>query len=74
MAQKFILELLTVDPNKRPSINEILTHSWLNDANMIRKAETIMKIKIIDNKENSGSNSSSDRFIEPQRKRVRQKL
>lgn len=44
MAKSLVRELLTVDVQKRPSIDQLLTHEWLNDYNMKSKAHKIMNI------------------------------
>lgn len=41
-AKELIKKMLTVDPSLRPGIDEVLQHSWLQDEDIIRKAEDIM--------------------------------
>lgn len=45
-AKTFIKRMLTVNPTERPSIDEVLRDKWLNDAEVIAKAERLMNITI----------------------------
>lgn len=45
-AKDLISELLTTDVGKRPSIDILLKHKWLNDPKMITTAHTIMGIPV----------------------------
>jgi serine/threonine protein kinase len=45
-AKCLINEMLTVDPKKRPSINDVLQHKWLrDDAKVLQKARMLMSTK-----------------------------
>lgn len=41
-AKEIIKKMLTVDPRLRPNIDEIVHHPWLQDSEIIRKAEDLM--------------------------------
>lgn len=45
-AKSFIRRMLTVNPKKRPSIDDLLHDRWLDDADVITTAERLMKINI----------------------------
>lgn len=70
-AKSLITKMLTVNPNRRPSIDYILRHKWLQDEEIIEKAHTIMKITlpVI----NQNSNSDDENFLEPPIKRARRR-
>ncbi|XP_055642459.1 ovarian-specific serine/threonine-protein kinase Lok isoform X2 [Toxorhynchites rutilus septentrionalis] len=73
-AKKLIYDMLTADPNSRPSIDKILSSTWLRDAETIKKAEKLMNMKLIGTKKASCSdveNSNEQIFAEPPRKRAR---
>lgn len=75
-AKKLILEILTVDPNTRPEIDDILNSVWLRDAEVIRKAEKLMKVRLTGTKKPSSSdieNNNEKVFAEPPKKRQRTK-
>lgn len=44
LAKRLVAQMLTVDVKKRPSIEQLLNHEWLNDYEMKMKAHQIMKI------------------------------
>lgn len=44
LAKKLVREMLTVNVDERPSIDQLLKHDWLNDYSMKCKAHKIMKI------------------------------
>lgn len=62
-ATSLIKEILIVDPDKRPSINDVLNSSWLRDAQMQRKAKRLMKIVDVETADND------ENFLEPPMKR-----
>ncbi|XP_055389418.1 ovarian-specific serine/threonine-protein kinase Lok [Condylostylus longicornis] len=62
-AKKFIIEMLTVDPFRRPSINYVLTHRWLKDPDIIRKSCKLMNLNNL--------MSDDENFLEPPAKRQR---
>lgn len=75
-AKKLIYDMLTVDPNSRPSIDEVLNSSWLRDQEVIRKAEKLMNVRLTGNKKASTSdieNNNEKLFVEPPKKRQRTK-
>lgn len=45
-AKNLIIRMLTVNPKKRPNIDEVLQDRWFKDAEVITKAEKLMKIEI----------------------------
>lgn len=45
-AKKLILKMLTVNPHNRLSIDEVLSNQWLQDKDIIQKAEKLMKIQL----------------------------
>lgn len=45
-AKQLINDMLTVDANTRLSIDEVLSHQWLDDNDVLKKAEQITKIKL----------------------------
>uniref|UniRef100_A0A182S8J7 Protein kinase domain-containing protein n=1 Tax=Anopheles maculatus TaxID=74869 RepID=A0A182S8J7_9DIPT len=60
-AKKLIYEILSVDPNARPSIDELLRSSWLRDPDVIRKAERLMNISLmVEEAPTAGRNTASD--------------
>lgn len=86
VAKALITELLTVDPNLRPNVNQILNHPWLKDREIIRKAHLLMKIErndsgLPDSDDNSENirrvktrncrTQRQEQFLEPPNKRIR---
>lgn len=73
--KKLILEILTVDPNTRPAIDDILNSTWLRDAEVIRKAEKLMNVRLSRTKKmpNSDIENNNKLFVEPPNKRQRTK-
>nr|XP_029714683.1 ovarian-specific serine/threonine-protein kinase Lok isoform X2 [Aedes albopictus] len=75
-AKKLIYEILTIDPNSRPSIDDILNSAWLRDPEVIRKAEKLMNVRLSGTKKASTSdieNNNEKIFVEPPKKRQRTK-
>lgn len=75
-AKKLIYDILTIDPNSRPSIDDILNSSWLRDQEVIRKAEKLMNVRLTGTKKASTSdieNNNEKIFVEPPKKRQRTK-
>lgn len=74
-AKKLILEILTVDPNTRPAIDDILSSTWLRDAEVIRKAEKLMNVRLSDSKKPSTSDieNNDNIFVEPPKKKIKTK-
>lgn len=75
-AKKLIYEILTIDPNTRPSIDDILNSSWMRDPEVIRKAEKLMNVRLTGTKKASTSdieNNNDKIFVEPPKKRQRTK-
>ncbi|XP_058449629.1 ovarian-specific serine/threonine-protein kinase Lok isoform X2 [Malaya genurostris] len=74
-AKKLIYDILTVDPNNRPSIDDILSSTWMRDPEVIQKAERLMNIKLTGSKKSlSDVENNNDRvFAEPPKKRQRTK-
>lgn len=66
-AKNLIKTILTVDPTKRPSIDEILCDRWFKDRDMVEKAEAIMKIAI----STSDVENEEQNLMEPPLKRPR---
>lgn len=64
-AKSLITDMLTVDPNSRPSIDYVLGHSWLRDQAVISKAKNLMKIDPM------ADQSDDENFLEPPQKRAR---
>lgn len=50
-AKDLIKRILTVNPDKRPSIKEILSHDWLKDDEIKRTASDLMKLDMTKNEE-----------------------
>lgn len=46
VAKQLILDLLTTDVKKRPSIDQLLRHKWLADYSMISTAHKIMNLPL----------------------------
>ncbi|KAH8352800.1 ovarian-specific serine/threonine-protein kinase Lok isoform X1 [Drosophila takahashii] len=63
-AKLLINQMLIVDPEKRPSIDDVLQCSWLRDAQMLQKAKKLMKLEGMDIEEENN-------FLEPPTKRSR---
>jgi len=55
--------MLIVDPERRPSIDDVLQSSWLRDAPMLQKAKRLMKL--------DGMEIEEENFLEPPTKRSR---
>ncbi|XP_058818022.1 ovarian-specific serine/threonine-protein kinase Lok isoform X2 [Topomyia yanbarensis] len=75
-AKKLIYDILTVDPNTRPTIDDILRSTWMRDAEVIEKAERLMQMKLTGSKKSSSSdieNNNEKVFAEPPKKRQRTK-
>lgn len=75
-ARKLIMDIMTVDPKKRPSLDDILNSTWMRDAEVIRKAEQLMGVKLTGSKKPSTSdieNNNEKIFAEPPKKRQRTK-
>lgn len=75
-AKKLIYDILTVDPNSRPSIDDILNSTWMRDAEVIQKAEKLMHMRLTGTKKASTSdieNNNEKVFAEPPKKRQRTK-
>lgn len=64
-AKDLISEMLVVDAKRRPTIDEVLQHSWLQDNDMKRTANHLMKIEPMETCE------KADNFLEPPKKRTR---
>lgn len=62
-AVSLIKEMLVVDPHRRPTVSEVLNSNWLKDTQMLRTANSLMKLEIMDTEE--------DNFLEPPNKRLR---
>lgn len=58
---------LTVNPEHRPSIDEVLQDRWLDDAEVITKAERLMKMKITI----TSRQENEENFLPPATKRRR---
>jgi len=56
--------MLIVDPEKRPSIDDVLQCSWLRDTQMLQKAKRLMKLDGMEIEEENN-------FLEPPTKRSR---
>lgn len=41
-AKELIKKMLTVNPNERPSIDEVFKHPWLQDSHIVQKAKNLM--------------------------------
>lgn len=54
--------MLNVDPQRRPTIDDVLTSSWLKDQQMLRTANKLMKIDAMETED-------EENFIEPPMKR-----
>lgn len=72
-AKQLINEMLTVDADKRLSIDDVLRNQWLDDNEVIQKAEQITKISLsLPQQENLNANflqppAAKRRRIEPQK-------
>ncbi|XP_033161929.1 ovarian-specific serine/threonine-protein kinase Lok isoform X1 [Drosophila mauritiana] len=62
-AKLLINQMLIVDPERRPSIDDVLQSSWLRDAPMLQKAKRLMKL--------DGMEIEEENFLEPPTKRSR---
>ncbi|XP_017081497.1 LOW QUALITY PROTEIN: ovarian-specific serine/threonine-protein kinase Lok [Drosophila eugracilis] len=63
-AKLLINQMLIVDPERRPSIDDVLQCSWLRDAQMLQKAKKLMKLDTMEIEEENN-------FLEPPTKRSR---
>ncbi|XP_036675125.3 ovarian-specific serine/threonine-protein kinase Lok isoform X1 [Drosophila suzukii] len=63
-AKLLINQMLIVDPEKRPSIDDVLQCSWLRDTQMLQKAKRLMKLDGMEIEEENN-------FLEPPTKRSR---
>lgn len=75
-ARKLIMDILTVDPKSRPSLEDIMQSTWMRDDEVIRKTEKLMGIKLFASKKSSTSdveNNNDKIFAEPPKKRQRTK-
>lgn len=75
-ARELIQEMLTINVNKRPSINQLLQTKWLRDSKMMRTAHTLMKLPMPEHYESNATrlainvpqstgNSSTEVFAKP---------
>ncbi|XP_016987447.1 ovarian-specific serine/threonine-protein kinase Lok isoform X2 [Drosophila rhopaloa] len=64
-AKLLINQMLIVDPERRPSIDDVLQCSWLRDAQMLQKAKGLMKLESMEIEEEENN------FLEPPTKRSR---
>lgn len=64
-ATTLISEMLMVDPQRRPSIQEVLSNRWLKDKEVVLKCKNLMKDELMDVDEDS------ENFLEPPTKRSR---
>ncbi|XP_049279547.1 ovarian-specific serine/threonine-protein kinase Lok isoform X1 [Anopheles funestus] len=60
LAKKLIYEILSVNPNSRPTIEQLLRSTWLRDPDVVRKAERLMKIPLMVTERTPGRNTASD--------------
>lgn len=76
-ARKLIMDILTVDPKSRPSLEQIMQSTWMRDPDVTRKAEKLMGVKVNGGKKPSTSsdieNNNEKVFAEPPKKRQRTK-
>ncbi|XP_001850809.2 ovarian-specific serine/threonine-protein kinase Lok isoform X1 [Culex quinquefasciatus] len=76
-ARKLIMDILTVDPKCRPSLEQIMQSTWMRDPDVTRKAEKLMGMKVNGGKKPSTSsdieNNNEKVFAEPPKKRQRTK-
>lgn len=62
-AKDLIKKMMTVDPRKRIRINNVLSHPWLNDEEMLKKVNKLLKLN---NNENSAPKKVRDNnFVSP---------
>ncbi|XP_073826361.1 ovarian-specific serine/threonine-protein kinase loki isoform X1 [Musca autumnalis] len=61
-ATSLIKNMLIVDPQKRPTIDDVLQSSWLKDQEMLRTANKLMKIEPMETED-------EENFLEPPMKR-----
>ncbi|XP_013101371.1 ovarian-specific serine/threonine-protein kinase Lok isoform X2 [Stomoxys calcitrans] len=61
-ATSLIKNMLIVDPQRRPTIDDVLQSSWLKDADMLRTANKLMKIEAMETED-------EENFLEPPMKR-----
>lgn len=61
-ATSLIKNMLIVDPQRRPTIDDVLQSSWLKDADMLRTANKLMKIEPMETED-------EENFLEPPMKR-----
>lgn len=72
-AKQLIVGMLTVDADKRLSIDQVLSNQWLDDEEVLRKAEKITKLSLnLPHQENVSANflqppAAKRRRIEPQK-------
>ncbi|XP_017117050.1 ovarian-specific serine/threonine-protein kinase Lok isoform X2 [Drosophila elegans] len=64
-AKLLINQMLIVDPERRPSIDDVLQCSWLRDAQVLQKAKKLMKLDGMEIEEEENN------FLEPPTKRSR---
>lgn len=76
-ARKLIMDILTVDPKSRPSLEQIMQSTWMRDPDVTRKAEKLMGVKVNGGKKPSTlsdiENNNEKVFAEPPKKRQRTK-
>ncbi|XP_039449081.1 ovarian-specific serine/threonine-protein kinase Lok isoform X1 [Culex pipiens pallens] len=78
-ARKLIMDILTVDPKCRPSLEQIMQSTWMRDPDVTRKAEKLMGMKVnggAGKKPSTSSdieNNNEKVFAEPPKKRQRTK-
>ncbi|XP_075152380.1 ovarian-specific serine/threonine-protein kinase loki [Haematobia irritans] len=63
-ATSLIKNMLIVDPQRRPTIDDVLQSSWLKDTDMLRTANKLMKIEPMETED-------EENFLEPPMKRSR---
>ncbi|XP_052851671.1 ovarian-specific serine/threonine-protein kinase Lok isoform X1 [Drosophila gunungcola] len=64
-AKLLINQMLIVDPERRPSIDDVLQCTWLRDAQVLQKAKKLMKLEGMEIEEEENN------FLEPPTKRSR---
>lgn len=69
-AKSLISQMLQKNPEKRLNIEEVLKHQWLNDIDIIDKAERLMEIKLLP-VDNDDDENDFENFNDQQAKRRR---